>query len=296
MQQGRAISRVQHSAGRGFTLIEVLVVVAIIALLVAILLPSLKRAREQARTMSCGTNLHSIGHAVYYYTQAQRDYYPGAGSWPELVGPYVQKPGSGREMNNVDRDPVAGDFRIRVDTYICPDDEQLHASGTVWKVGGNGEMIRAIYGTSYGMNVYVPYPLLDPQAAKQGKSFSAYAVDPQMSTGIDGMTRVFNRLNKSTSVSRQSETVLLTDAGQDDLHVDRYADLGWDFDPETDAPGNARDLGQLEVHHRAGNNFLFADQHVEFKKIIKSAFMEGVPVFPGHWIPLDGITGAPPRQ
>ena len=295
MRQGRVISRGQDSTRRGFTLIEVLVVVAIIALLIAILLPSLRRAREQARTISCGTNLHSIGHAVYYYTQAQQDYYPGAGSWPELVGPYVQRPRSGHNMQNVDRDPVTGDVLIRVDTYMCPDDEQLHASGAVWRPGGNGQMIRALYATSYGINVYVTYPLVDPEAARKGKNFSAYQVDPQMGTGVDGMTRVFNRLNKSTNVKRQSEMVLLTDAGQDDLSVVRYGDLGWDFDSETDAPGNASDLGMLEVHHRLGNNFLFADQHVEFKHIHKKLFMEGVPVFPRHWIPINGITGSPPR-
>jgi len=42
---------------RAFTLIEVLVVVAIIALLVAILLPSLKKAREEARAVICGSNM-----------------------------------------------------------------------------------------------------------------------------------------------------------------------------------------------------------------------------------------------
>ncbi len=52
------------SAGQGFTLIEVLVVVAIIALLVAILLPSLAAAREGARASVCGTNLKQILTAV----------------------------------------------------------------------------------------------------------------------------------------------------------------------------------------------------------------------------------------
>ncbi len=50
-----------------FTLIEVLVVVSIIALLVAILLPSLQRARRQARWTACLNNLHQISVALYSY-------------------------------------------------------------------------------------------------------------------------------------------------------------------------------------------------------------------------------------
>lgn len=53
----------------GFTLIEVLVVVAIIALLVAILLPSLSAARDQARRTMCRANLRSQSNGMGFYSE-----------------------------------------------------------------------------------------------------------------------------------------------------------------------------------------------------------------------------------
>ncbi len=57
----------QPSSRRGFTLIELLVVISIIALLVAILLPSLQKARRQARAIHCASNLHALGHSLQIY-------------------------------------------------------------------------------------------------------------------------------------------------------------------------------------------------------------------------------------
>jgi prepilin-type N-terminal cleavage/methylation domain-containing protein len=70
-------NRVRRSNRSGFTLIEVLVVVAIIALLVAILLPSLAKAREQARAEQCLSNLDQLGSGVMMYTVENRSYLPG---------------------------------------------------------------------------------------------------------------------------------------------------------------------------------------------------------------------------
>jgi len=73
----RTLSRHRGVAG-GFTLIEILVVVAIIGLLVAILLPALARAREQARRVVCMSNLRQQGYGFSGYSAANRSLFPCA--------------------------------------------------------------------------------------------------------------------------------------------------------------------------------------------------------------------------
>ena len=64
---------------KGFTLVELLVVITIIALLMSILMPALARVRQVAYRTLCGTNLSAIGKLMLVYSHDNDEEYPIAG-------------------------------------------------------------------------------------------------------------------------------------------------------------------------------------------------------------------------
>lgn len=105
---------------KGFTLVELLVVIAIIAVLMAILLPSLNKAKDQAKGVTCLNNLRQIGLAAMLYADDYDNFVPrsagrrslGSGKiyegWILYFLPYI-----GGKSNETK------DYR-EIDVYDCP--------------------------------------------------------------------------------------------------------------------------------------------------------------------------------
>jgi prepilin-type N-terminal cleavage/methylation domain-containing protein/prepilin-type processing-associated H-X9-DG protein len=69
--------RTRLGVARGFTLVELLVVIAIIGVLVGLLLPAVQAAREAARRASCQNNLRQLGIANHNYHDVHQTFPPG---------------------------------------------------------------------------------------------------------------------------------------------------------------------------------------------------------------------------
>jgi prepilin-type processing-associated H-X9-DG protein len=88
----------QTKSKTGFTLGEILVMLAILGILAALSFAAFSRVRENARNTTCQSNLKQIYVANQQYMQDSDSTYSSSFSWREALGPYVSKTTAGADI------------------------------------------------------------------------------------------------------------------------------------------------------------------------------------------------------
>jgi prepilin-type N-terminal cleavage/methylation domain-containing protein len=116
---------------KGFTLVELLVVIGIVAILIALLMPSLQKARDAADRVRCTSNLRQLATYLHIYVNDNQGYFPPAPRVPPLNQWWAADPGgwipmlgryAGYSKNWISW-PVSGTPYLSVPTtsvFYCP--------------------------------------------------------------------------------------------------------------------------------------------------------------------------------
>jgi prepilin-type N-terminal cleavage/methylation domain-containing protein len=121
----------------GFTLAEILVVIAIIGVLVALMLPAIQHARESARKTQCANNLKQIGLGLHTYMLFHKSFPPGyiskvqadhddggpGWAWGAMIVPYIEEVALSEQLNFADSIRSAPVRLTTVPLFVCPSDD-----------------------------------------------------------------------------------------------------------------------------------------------------------------------------
>src|SRR5271170_7869531 len=139
------MTKPETNSRRGFTLVELLVVIGIIAVLVGLLLPALNKAQQQAHSIKCMSNLRQISQGLFAYSAENNGWIVPAFNLPQQPGvPTNDVAGPNVIMDGwpciLDRDGFVRSAATDVNTaFYCPDTIDINgmANGQTGTYAGN---------------------------------------------------------------------------------------------------------------------------------------------------------------
>lgn len=280
----------------GFTLIEVLVVVAIIALLVSILLPALSRARAQTRSTQCLSNLRQHGYAMHTFAVANKEVVPRGGNhntvhWTMVVA---------KEMSLIKRYPSSATNPIEVNAlridqmpiFHCPDrsisspppwlDYVVNAMAPIPKTSGAAECIQVIHTDNPGDSRISTYKrpaevIYVTEAEHEANNLASFG-NPSLS----------NAHQNWTSGNWGSGGIDVMDVWRG-AHLPEGKNLGREYNI-SEAPGYRRMARKM--HLNKFTNAAFFDGHGENVPMAGRTLPSGMPDHQGnyaYWLRLFGV-------
>ncbi|MFM7072841.1 MAG: DUF1559 domain-containing protein [Planctomycetota bacterium] len=268
----------------GFTLVELLVVVAIIGVLVGLLLPAVQAAREAGRRTQCANNLRQIGLALQNYhgkhSSFPAGYVTGIDSQFNETGPGW---GWGAMiLSELEQSAVAGGITFtqpiehpanssarvaRLNTFLCPSDTIV----SPWQAVTRDSMGRPVTTICQlaAANYTGVFGIREPVGDGDGVFFRNSSIGlKDISDGTSSTLMVGERSQRwgeATWVGAVTKAQLFPPPGSPALPFSETAPsmvLGHTFE----GPPNGRDLelNNFSSRHSGGAFFAFADGHVQF--------------------------------